>query len=92
MRIGLVTDKKLIKKYKANYGTLWFPEGAYSTVVLKRNDGKTFSHDLLAGNPQMGFMYWVNKKSVREVEEMNVDTFRIFEMIRQPICIAFVDL
>lgn len=39
LRIGLVTDKKIIKKYKAKYGTLWFPEGTYSTVVLKRYDG-----------------------------------------------------
>lgn len=92
LRIGMVTDKKLIKKYKASYGSLWFPEGAYSTVVVKRNDGRTFSHDLLSGNPTHGFMYWINKKSIREVEEMNVDTFRIFEMIRQPICIAFVDI
>lgn len=61
-------------------------------MVLKRNDGKTFSHDLLQGNPSNGFMFWVNKKSIRDVEEMNTDTFRIFEMIRQPIVVAFVDL
>lgn len=92
LRIAIVTDKKLIKKYKANHGTLWFPEGSYTTVVLNRNDGKTFSHDLLQGNPSNGFMFWVNKKSIRDVEEMNTDTFRIFEMIRQPIVVAFVDL
>jgi len=47
LRISIVTDKKIIKKYKANFGTLWFPEGAYSTIVLKRYDGKTFYHDIL---------------------------------------------
>jgi hypothetical protein len=92
LRVSMVTDKKLIKKYKANYGTLWFPEGAYSSIVLKRYDGRTFYHDLLTGNPPMGFMFWINKKSVRDTEEMNPDTFRIFEMIRQPIVVAFVDL
>ena len=51
LRIGLVTDKKLIKKYKANHGTLWFPEGSYSTIVLKRYDGRYFHHDLLEGAP-----------------------------------------
>ena len=54
LRIGIVTDKKLIKKYKANYGTLWFPEGAYSSLLLKRYDSRFFSHDFLEGNPQMG--------------------------------------
>lgn len=43
----MVTDRKLIKKYKAQWSTLWFPEGAYSTIVLKRYDGRFFSHDLL---------------------------------------------
>ena len=61
LRIAMVTDKKLIRKYKANHGTLWFPEGAYSTIILKRYDGRIFSHDLLEGNPQNGFMFWVNK-------------------------------
>ena len=51
LRVGMVTDKKLIKKYKANHGTLWFPEGSYSSIVLKRYDGKIFHHDVLQGNP-----------------------------------------
>jgi hypothetical protein len=92
LRIAIVTDKKLIKKYKAQYGSLWFPEGSYSTIVLKRYDGRTFSHDLLNGSPANGFMFWVNKKSIKDVEEMSPDTFRIFEIIRQPIAIFFVDL
>ncbi len=37
-------------------------------------------------------MFWVNKKSIKDVEEMSPDTFRIFEIIRQPIAIFFVDL
>lgn len=61
-------------------------------MVVKRYDGKVFAHDLLGGNPTMGFMYWINKKSINNVEEMNTDTFRIFEMIRQPIVVAFVDM
>lgn len=34
----------------------------------------------------------MNKKSVSNVEEMNTDTFKIFELIRQPLLVAFVDL
>lgn len=39
LRTAIVTDKKIIKKYKAKHGSFWFPEGSYSTVILKRNDG-----------------------------------------------------
>jgi hypothetical protein len=92
LRIGMVTDKKLIKKYKANHGTLWFPEGSYSTIVLKRYDGKTFNHDPLQGEPALGFVYWINKKSIKEVEEMSTESFRVFELARQPIVVAFVDM
>jgi hypothetical protein len=91
-RVGLVTDKKLIKKYKANHGTLWFPEGAYSSIVLKRYDGKVFYHDILQGNPPIGFVHWFNRKSIRDVEEMSSDLFRVYEMCKMPIVIAFVDL
>lgn len=39
MRLAMVTDKKLIKKYKAKYGSSWFPDSSYTTVILKRYDG-----------------------------------------------------
>jgi hypothetical protein len=61
LRVGMVLDKKIIRKYKANHGTLWFPEGSFSTLVLKRCDGRIFSHDLLEGAPQNGFAFWMNK-------------------------------
>ena len=47
LRIGMVTDTKLIKKYKAKYGSLMFPESAYSSLILKRFDGQFYSLDLL---------------------------------------------
>jgi hypothetical protein len=61
LRIAMVTDKKLIKKYKASYGNLWFPEGTYSSLVLKRYDNRYFSHDFLNGAPTLGFSFWINK-------------------------------
>ncbi len=92
MRIGLVTDKKIIKKYKAQYGSSWFQEGSSSTLVLKRYDGRYFSYDLLSDNPNSSLMFWINKKSLRDVEEMSVDSFKVFEMVRKPVVIAFVDM
>lgn len=34
----------------------------------------------------------MSRKSLNLVEEMNTDTYRVFELIRQPILIAFVDM
>ena len=35
VRVGLVTDRKLIRQYKAKWGNLWFSDEAnLSTVVL----------------------------------------------------------
>lgn len=79
LRIGMVTDKKLIKKYKVKYGTLWFPEGSYNSVVLKRYDSYYFSHDLLEGNPFRHFHYWINKLSLKIVEELNEYTLKIID-------------
>ena len=61
MRIGMVKDKKLIKRYKAKYGALWFSDATYSTIILKRYDGQVFFLDLLNKNPLMTTMFWINK-------------------------------
>lgn len=60
LRIGLVTDKKLIKKYKAKNGNLWFPEVGYSTVILKRYDGQIFFYDFIA-DKTVNLLYWITK-------------------------------
>lgn len=39
LRLGIVTDGKVIKRFKARYGSLYFPDGAHTSMVLMRNDG-----------------------------------------------------
>ncbi len=50
LRIGIIYDKKVIKKYKQRYGSTWFPEVSYDTFVLKRYDGEVFFADFVEGN------------------------------------------
>lgn len=38
LRIGVVYDNKIIKKYKNKYGNLWFPGGSLTSLILKRYD------------------------------------------------------
>lgn len=62
LRIGLVTDKKLVKKYKAKYGATWFPDVSYNTLVHKRYDGQMSYFDFInPEHPQMVPSYWINK-------------------------------
>lgn len=37
------------------------------------------------------FHYWINRKSLFDMTEMTSATFKVFEMVRRPILIAFVD-
>ena len=48
LRAGLVTDVKLIKRYKNRYGNLWFTdEVQLNSLVVKRYDGQYYSLDML---------------------------------------------
>ena len=39
LRIGLVTEPRLIRKYKESYGTYWFPDNVQlSTIIVQRYD------------------------------------------------------
>ena len=39
LRVGVVYNKIVIKKYKSKYGTTWFPDVSLTTIILKRHDG-----------------------------------------------------
>jgi len=48
LRFGIVSDVKLIRKYKQRYGNLWFTDAvALNTMVVKRYDGQIAANDLL---------------------------------------------
>jgi len=92
LRIGIVTDGKAIKRFKTRFGSLYFPEGAHTSIVLKRNDEKIFMYDLMASNGEpLNMNYWINRKSLGDVIEMTQSAFKVFELVRLPILIAFVD-
>jgi hypothetical protein len=91
MRIALITDKKIIKKYKAQYTNVWFGETSYTTLMTKRYDGEYFHLDILNDIKHTPIHFFINKKAVKNIDEVNDGTFRVYELTRQPILIAFVD-
>ena len=68
LRYGLVTDTKLIRKYKAKYGNKWFhDEVQLSTVIIQRFDKETFAMDLMVHDGIVTLTNTVNRKSLMPV-------------------------
>ena len=91
LRVGIVDNPRLVKKIKAGkYGHTLFPEVGLSALVLRRYDGVFRIHDL-NGDSFVSPALWVNKQSLREVEELHSESYRIMELLRQPMFLAFID-
>lgn len=89
-RVGLCTDKKLIKKYKKE--TNWFPGSSMSAIVLKRYDGEYISIDLMDSVVAEALTTWFLRKSLKNLEQLSDELFFIQNLIGQPVLVAFVDL
>ena len=86
--MAYVDDKKLIKKMK-NKNAYWFDSTGLTSIVLKRYDGEFAYQDLSADNTV--FHHWVNKNSLKEVEDLTAETYKIQEQLRQPMLVLFVN-
>ena len=69
MRIALVSDPKLVKRLKKE--TSWFGDASMNTMILKRYDGEIMNLDLLQINSIGNAYFWMWKKSIKDVEELN---------------------
>lgn len=72
------------------YGAKLFPPISMSSLVLRRYDGVLKVHDI-TGDDHVSSYQWINKNSLREVEELHPESYRIAELVRQPMFLAFVD-
>lgn len=52
-----------------------------SSCVLKRYDGQFLSYDLTS-EEHINFHYWINKNSMKEVDELGGESFKIYEQLR----------
>lgn len=90
LRIGFVDNQKLIKKIKAKYSTKMFTNIAMSSLVLKRYDGELENYDL-TGDDHVHIHVWINKRSLKPVDELNTESYAIYGLLRQPTFFLFVD-
>lgn len=90
LRVAYVSDKNLIKKMKRKYSGDWFEKVGYSVAVLKRYDGRYVKYDVTGGD-KVNFSHWINKSTMKPVEEWSPAVSRLYEMLRQPTLMVFTN-
>ena len=73
LRIGVVSEPKLVKKLKKERS--WFSDASMNSIILKRYDGEIFHLDLVQMNEANHAFFWIWKKSIKVVEELNEQIF-----------------
>lgn len=92
IRYGLVTDAKLIRKYKAKNGNKWFhDEVQLSTIVIQRYDKETFAMDLMVHDSVITLTNTVNRKSLQPVQELNYEVLHLLDQIGQTVIVGMTD-
>jgi hypothetical protein len=81
LRIGFVDNQRLIKKMKAKYSVKMFSSIAMSSLVLKRYDGELLNYDLTSED-HVFIHNWINKNTLKEVDELTNESYRIYELLR----------
>ena len=93
VRLGLVTDPKLIRHYKAHRGNLWFnDEVQLSSIVLQRFDKQTFSMDVFHLDNVGALIHFINKKSLLPVTELDNESAKLVEMVGQQVLVGVTSL
>lgn len=67
-----------------------FTSLAMSSLVLRRYDGEFENYDL-TGEDHVHIHVWINKRSVKSVDELSNENYAIYGLLRQPMFLLFVD-
>jgi hypothetical protein len=88
LRIGIVTDKEIVRHFKQVYDGIWFNSHSWNSVVLKRID-KYYFLDLSLLNEQLEVFMVYN--SIPFVDELSNNNNFITSKIATPIALFFMD-
>ena len=87
-----MSDPALVRIYKKRYGEHWFGDSVQlNGFIVKRFDGTIYAHNMLDVTSAINMQFFVNKKSVLPVQEMTVESQKVFDLIKQQVLIAVVD-
>ena len=73
LRVGIVTDERLVTKMKKSHADLFLDVGS-SVIVLKRYDGAMFKLNLAETQPNR-YLWWITAKSTKPVDQLNAAAF-----------------
>lgn len=89
LRIGVVTDQRLVTKMKKSHADLFLDVGM-SVMLLKRYDGSIFKLDVADTQPNR-YVWWITVNSAKPVDELSPAAFQLTESARMPMITIFVD-
>ena len=83
LRVGLVTNKTVVKVFKEKYGHRMFDEYSHNSIVLARDNQFTYN-DIEKESDNL--QYWINKMSIKKTsDEINRETSVIVKALNQPV-------
>lgn len=88
LRIGIVTNKEIIKHFKSIHNGVWFNDHSWNSIVLRRDD-KTMFLDLSLLNEHLEIFMIYN--TVPYVEEISINNTALIAKITTPIMLFFID-
>lgn len=88
LRIGVVTNRELIRHFKSMYDGSWFNDHSWNSIVLKR-DEKTMFLDLSLLNEHLEIFMVYN--TIPYVEEISINNTALVAKISTPIMMFFID-
>ncbi len=88
LRIGIVTNKDIVKHFKDIYDGIWFNSHSWNSIVLKRIDKYMFLDLSLLSEHLETFMIY---NTIPWVDELNNNNNFITQKIATPIALFFLD-
>lgn len=88
LRVGIVTDKEIVRHFKQIYDGIWFNSHSWNSVVLKRID-KYYFLDLSLLNEHLEVFMVYNTMSF--LDELSNNNNFITSKIATPIALFFID-
>jgi hypothetical protein len=88
LRVGIVTDKEIVRHFKQTYEGKWFNSHSWNSIVLKRiNTYRFLDLSLLAEHLEVFMIY----NTMPWVDELSNNNNFITQKIATPIALFFID-